>query len=149
MHSTPCPTRTRPNTSRLDQWGGFRAAFSPPRGGFDMTVLRDDLIVAALKLLQADGGAGQSPSPEDMLEIDNILDGKLAELNTRGIFYADNNEEFEDQYEDPLATILANAAAPKFGQARSYDSVARAEAVLREMRNSTYVRGSTLTTDYF
>lgn len=114
-----------------------------------MTVLRDDLVLAALKLLQADGGAGQSPAPEDMLEIDSILDGKLAELNRRGIFYADDNSQFDDEYEDPLATILANAAAPKFGQARNPDSVARAEATLREMRNSTYVPGTTLAVDYF
>ncbi|KAA0697419.1 hypothetical protein DTW90_18485 [Neorhizobium sp. P12A] len=114
-----------------------------------MTVLRDDLVVAALKLLQADGGAGQSPSPEDMLEIDNILDGKLAELNRRGIFYADDNSQFDDEYQGPLATILANEAAPKFGQARNDASRLAAEATLREMRNSTYVSGTTLAVDYF
>jgi hypothetical protein len=114
-----------------------------------MTTTRQDLIVAALKLLQADGGTGQMPTAEDMLEIDGILNGKLAELNRRQIFYAQDDQNFEDEFVDPLATLLANTAAPKFGQPRNPDSVAAAESTLRQMRESTYVPGSTLPVDYF
>ncbi len=110
---------------------------------------RQDLILATLKLLQADGGAGQNPAPEDVDLIDGIIDGKLSELSLRQIYGANDPNEFEDEVVSPLATILANEAAPSFGQARNATSKAEAEGILREMRNSTYVAGSTLAVDYF
>lgn len=110
---------------------------------------RNDLIMAALKLLQADGGAGQSPAPEDVLEIDNIIDGKLAELNRRSIFYADDNQQFDDEFIGPLSTILANEAAPKFGQARNDVSRLSAEDLLREMGQSDWTKDDVIVSEYF
>jgi hypothetical protein len=110
---------------------------------------RQDLILATLKLLQADGGIGQNPAPENVQDIDGIIDGKLAELSQRQIYGANDPNEFEDEVVDPLATILANAAAPSFGQPRNDASKAAAEGVLRELKNSTYVSGSVLAVDYF
>lgn len=114
-----------------------------------MTVLRDDLVVAALKLLQADGGAGQTPAPEDMATVDEILDGLLEALNERQIYFAQDNQQFEGWASRPLARLLANEAAPEFGQAMNDASRQAAEATLREMRQSTYVPGTTLAVDYF
>ncbi|PZM07584.1 hypothetical protein [Rhizobium tubonense] len=110
---------------------------------------RNDLIIATLKLLVSDGGAGQAPEPEDVVEIDNIIDGKLAELNRRQIYFANDPDNFDDEFVDPLAIILANTAAPTFGQPRNPQSQATAESTLRQMKNSNFVPGSSVETDYF
>jgi hypothetical protein len=109
---------------------------------------RTDLIVATLKLLNV-LAAGQSPEPEDADEIDGIIDGKLSELNLREIIFIADPEELEDELVDPLSIILANTAAPSFGQPRNEESRLIAEATLRAFAPSTYVRGSTLAVDYF
>lgn len=108
---------------------------------------RADLIASTLKLLNAIA-AGQTPEPEDVAEIDAILDGKLDELNDREVVYFSDYEEFEDRYIDPLAIILANTAAPGFGQPRNPDSVANAERTLQAFKASSYV-GQALQVDYF
>lgn len=113
-----------------------------------MTKTRQDLIIATLKLLNA-VGAGQNPEAEDVQTIDDIVDGKLLELNKRDIYWSSDRDEFDDEYVDPLAVILANTAAPSYGQPRSPDSVAIAEATLLAMKESTYVPGSVLAVDYF
>ncbi len=110
---------------------------------------RQDLILATLKLLQADGGAGQNPAPENVQDIDSIIDGKLAELSQRQIYGANDPNEFDDVFINPLATILANEAAPSYGQARNEASNAAAENTLRQLKNSTYVPGSVLPVEYF
>lgn len=109
---------------------------------------RTDLIVATLKLLNV-LAAGQSPEPEDVDEIDGIIDGKISELNLRNIVYVVDTEEMEDELIDPLSVILANAAAPSFGQPRNEESRLIAEATLRSFKPSTYVRGSVVAVDYF
>lgn len=110
---------------------------------------RIDLIAATLALLQADGGAGQTPAPEDVSTIDSLIEGKLAELNRRNIYWNNDPDEYEDEFVDPLAVILANTAAPNFGQPRNAASQAAAETVLRQMKPSTYVPGSVLPGEYY
>lgn len=110
---------------------------------------REDLILATLKLLQADGGAGQQPEPEDVQEIDSIIDGKLAELNARDIYFAQNRSEFDDEAVPPLSIVIANEVAPVFGQPRNPESRREAESILRSFKPSTYVTGSVLSVDYF
>lgn len=109
---------------------------------------RQDLIVATLELLNV-LAAGQSPAPEDVVKIDGLINGKIDELETRDIVYLPDRNEFEDMYIDPLATILANAAAPSYGQARNPDSQAIAERVLLAFKPSTYVPGSIYEGEYF
>lgn len=109
---------------------------------------RQDLIVATLKLLNAIA-AGQSPEAEDVNEIDKLIDGKLAELSIRDIAFFPDRKRFDDFYIDPLSIILANAAAPSFGQPRNLESVAVAEATLQAFKPSTYVSGSTMDTTYY
>jgi len=113
-----------------------------------MTKTRQELIAATLALLQADGGAGQSPEPEDVEVIEKMIDSKLAELDRRDIAAFPDKNKFADEFLDPLSTILANAAAPQFGQPRNYDSQAAAENILRALKPSSYT-GSVLAVDYF
>lgn len=109
---------------------------------------RQDLIAATLELLNA-LGSGQAPETEDSQTIDGLIDGKIAELNRQDIIFFTDTQNFEDEYVDPLATILADMAAPSFGQARNPDSRADAITRLYAMKPSTYVPGSTLQVDYF
>ncbi|MCB5205010.1 hypothetical protein LH464_21320 [Neorhizobium sp. T786] len=110
---------------------------------------REDLILATLKLLQADGGAGQQPEAEDVQEIDSVIDGKLAELNAREVYYAQDKNAFDDEVVPPLSIVIANEVAPVFGQPRNPESRREAEAILRSFKPSTYVVGSILAVDYF
>ena len=109
---------------------------------------RQDLIVATLKLLNAIA-AGQSPEAEDVDEIDGLIDGKVEELTIRDVAYFPDKENFEDQYIDPLSIILANTAAPSYGQARNPDSVAMAEATLHAFKPSSYVPGTSVDAVYY
>ena len=114
-----------------------------------MTKTRNDLIIATLELLVSDGGAGQAPAPEDVQAIENIIDGKLAELNRREIYWNGDPDYFDDEYIDPLAVILANTAAPKFGQPRNPASQATAENVLREMGSPGWLPADVTQSEYF
>lgn len=109
---------------------------------------RQDLIAATLKLLVAIG-AGQNPEAEDAEEIDKLIDGKIAELNRQDIYFSSDTENFDPEAIGPLATILANEAAPSFGQPRKPESEASAIQRILAMRPSTYVPGSVLDVDYF
>jgi hypothetical protein len=109
---------------------------------------RTDLITATILLLNT-YGAGQTPEPEDIDTIDGMMDGKLAELNRRDVYWSADVDEFDDEFIDPLSIILANQAAPTFGQPRSPDSAAMAERTLQALKPSTYVPGSVLAVDYF
>lgn len=109
---------------------------------------RQELITATLKLLNA-VGAGQAPSPEDIDEIDRIIDGVIEELNDINAYTNMNRDEYEDKHVDALATIIAVAAAPSFGQQKNYDSRADAITRLRAMTPETYVTGSVLAVDYY
>ncbi|WJR67236.1 hypothetical protein QTA58_00230 [Neorhizobium sp. CSC1952] len=109
---------------------------------------RQDLIERTLDLLNVIA-AGQSPEAEDVQQIDKLIDGKIAELNARDIYYTSDTTQFEDQYLDALATIIGDMAAPDFGQARNEERVLAAVNRIREMKPSTYVPGSTLQVDYF
>ncbi|WFR98715.1 hypothetical protein [Rhizobium tumorigenes] len=110
---------------------------------------RNDLIIATLELLQADSGAGQDPAPEDVVAIESIIDGKLAELNRRNIYWANDPNGFDDEDIDPLAIILANTAAPKYGQPRNPQSLMAAENTLREMQNSDHLGVDVRPSQYF
>lgn len=109
---------------------------------------RTDLISASLILLNA-LAAGQDPAPEDVQTVDGLINGKIAELNKREIYASTDTTQFEDEATDPLSIIIANAAAPSFGQPRNPDSVAQAEATLRALKPSSYVPFSVLQVEYF
>jgi hypothetical protein len=109
---------------------------------------RQDLIAATLYLLNAIA-AGQTPEAEDVDAIDVIIDGKLEELSIRGIAFFPDKDEFEDFYIDPLSIILADTAAPGFGQPRNPDSRLYAERTMRDLRNSSRVDADVTPSQYF
>jgi hypothetical protein len=109
---------------------------------------RADLIAATLTLLNAIG-AGQTPEAEDFDTIDALVDGKVRELNKQDIIFFSDTTQFEDEYVDPLATVLADMAAPSFGQPRNPSSRDDAISRMQAMKPSTYVEGTTLDVDYF
>jgi len=109
---------------------------------------RQQLIVATLDLLNVTQ-AGQDPEPEDVTKVDELIDGQLSELNTLRIINFTNRKEFDDQFIDPLATVMANAAAPSFGQPRNPDSLREARNRLREMRNSSWTADTVTPSLYF
>lgn len=113
-----------------------------------MTKTRQDLIAATLKLLNA-LASGQAPAAEDAEEIDRLIDGKIAELNRADIIFFTDTERFDDAFVDPLAVLLADMAAPSFGQPRNPDSRANAISRLHAMKPSTHVSGSIVGVDYF
>lgn len=109
---------------------------------------RQDLIVATLKKLNV-LAVGQSPEPEDVEEIDDILDGKLDDLNRRGLVWVPDHDQFDDVLIDPIAIILASMSAPAFGQASKPESVFLAENNLRELRDSDRVSADVTPSLYF
>lgn len=113
-----------------------------------MVQTRADLIAATLTLLNAIG-SGQTPEAEDYATIDVLVDGKIKELNRQDIIFFSDTEQFEPEFIDPLATVLADMAAPSFGQPRNPASRDDAIARMRAMQPSTYVDGTTVDVDYF
>lgn len=109
---------------------------------------RQDLITATLKKLNVIA-AGQAPEAEDVLEIDQTIDGKLAELNRRGVVWFSDYQNFDDEFIDPLSIIFADQAAPTFGQPSDAESRIFAENRLREMRNSSRVPSDVTPSVYY
>lgn len=109
---------------------------------------RQDLITATLEKLNAIA-SGQAPEAEDVETVDKFIDGKLKDLNRRGILWLPDTNDIEDEYIDPLAIILANTAAPSFGQGSKPDSVLFAENNLRELRNSDRTSADVTPSQYF
>ena len=98
---------------------------------------RHDLIIAALDLLNQIG-AGQPPAPEDVQKIDEMIDRKLTQLSRRGIITTEK-DKFDEEVLDPLAVLIADMAAPAFGEPRNRESRLEAEFTLREMQAATLV----------
>lgn len=109
---------------------------------------RQELIAATLKKLNVIA-AGQDPETEDVQEIDLLIDGKLAEMNRRKILWFSSKTEFADEHFDCLAVILADQAAPLFGQPSNPESRIFAENRLREMRNIPRVDSDVTPSEYF
>ena len=109
---------------------------------------RLELIVAALELLQADGGAGQAPAPEDINIVDKYIDGQLTALSRRGILTTEK-EQFDDEIVGPLATIIADECSPRFGVARNPVSRAEAELLIRQITAATLVPEDVTRSEYF
>jgi hypothetical protein len=109
---------------------------------------RQELIAATLKKLNVIG-AGQAPEPEDVQEIEDNIDGKISELNANQIFYFSDRQNFEEECVDPLAIILADQAAPSFGQPSNAESRILAENRLRSLRNSSWQREDVIPSLYF
>lgn len=109
---------------------------------------RQDLLLAVLQRLLI-YGPGEVPAPEDTEKVDRHVDPQLKQLARRGIVYVQDTDDIEDDYEDPLVTIIANACAPAYGQARNPTSVLEAENLLREMQSGDGAGAGTTKSLYY
>jgi len=103
------------------------------------TRTRRDLIDRALSELGVIA-AGQTPSAEDVSAVDQLVDAVCDELSTREIVYIDapgepgpDGGEIEPGVFLPLASWLANVAAPDFGAQYSPEVEAALETRLRRI----------------
>jgi hypothetical protein len=94
---------------------------------------REQLVAEALTELFADGGAGQSPDAEDRDAVDRKVDGLIEELAARGIVTVANDAQIPPEWFGPLAELLANECAPRFGRSKSAALREDAEARLKVM----------------
>ncbi len=98
----------------------------------DITKTRIDLIERAAtelgKLV-----AGQNIEDEDRETIDNLVDPLIQQLAIDGVVYVDDSEGIRVEYFLPLARLLANEAAPSFGQAKNPTVQASEESYLRRL----------------
>jgi hypothetical protein len=97
---------------------------------------RNDLILQVLENLNA-VGAGQTPAPEDVATISNRIDTRLATLAFHGVVYVPDTDAIDDEVFDDLATLVAQSAAPAYGQAPDPEKAARAERSLRGLQTIT------------
>lgn len=83
------------------------------------TYTRIMLVDEALATLFSDGGTGQSPDPEDVQFVDSRVDALLGELSRRSIVTVSDPDDIDEAIFMPLAELLADYCAPKFGQQRN------------------------------
>jgi hypothetical protein len=98
----------------------------------DITKTRNDLIERAAAEL-AVLVSGQSLSDEDRATIDNLVDPLIRQLSLDSVVDIGDTDAIESEYFLPLARLLANEAAPSFGQARSEDVKVVNEKLLRKL----------------
>lgn len=107
---------------------------------------REELKRAILAKLNV-VGVGEIASAEDIQTVDLHIDTRVAHLVASGVI---NGFDFsaipETMFED-VATHVASAAAPDFGQPSSADAEARAEANLRRLLRPT--ASTPVKPDYF
>jgi hypothetical protein len=85
-----------------------------------MTTYTSAMLTAeALATLFADGGTGQSPDAEDVAFVSSRIDALLEELSARNIVTVSDADDINPGIFMPLAELLADYCAPKFGQQRN------------------------------
>lgn len=75
----------------------------------------------------------QTPEAEDLSTIGEYVDPLFDQLEADEIVYIGDRDAIETKYFLPLARLLANAAAPRYGQAFNEDARLRDEAILRKL----------------
>lgn len=98
----------------------------------DVIKTRTDLIERAATELGA-LTSGQSLSDEDRDTIDELVDPLVLQLSVDEIADFPDLEQIPSQLFLPLATLLANTAAPSFGQVFSPEVKAMQERYLRKL----------------
>lgn len=101
----------------------------------DVTKTRTDLIERAATELGA-LPSGETLSDEDSATIDNLVDPLQMQLSMDGVVDIGDIEQIPSEYFLPLAKLLANVAAPSFGQQENPDVKAMNEQILRKLTAS-------------
>jgi hypothetical protein len=112
-----------------------------------MSKTRQELIERAL-LEVGVLAAGQTPSAEDSLVIDQAISPVMSDLATRDIYTWGDPDVFEDDAFEHLGVLLANSRAPTFGMPRDENTRFMCEARLKQLRLAI-LSGSRQTAEYF
>jgi hypothetical protein len=96
------------------------------------TKTRRELVEQALENLGA-LAAGQSADTEDVESVDNKVDPLLEEISTEGLLTVGDDEEIDSKIFLPLATLLAEKAAPAFGRPSDQPTIDAAKALIRRV----------------
>ena len=113
----------------------------------EITKTRVDLIEQAATQL----GAKTSNDPlsdEDSDTIENLVDPLVQQLSLDGVVEIGDTDQIPSEYFIALANLLANAAAPSFGQQTSPDVKFANETQLRKL-SATKPTGETQRGVYF
>lgn len=99
-----------------------------------MAVTRDlsDLVERAATELGA-LSSGQTLSEEDQESIEELVDPLVRQLSLDGVVDISDTDAIPSEYFLPLAKLLANVAAPSFGQQESRDVKMSQERALRSL----------------
>lgn len=92
--------------------------------------------------------SGQTLEDEDSDTIDNLVDPLTRQLSLDSVVDIADTDAVESEYFLPLARLLANEAAPSFGQQRSEDVKMANERLLRRL-SATRSTGETLKALYY
>lgn len=87
-------------------------------------------------------------SDEDSDTLDNLVDPLVMQLDADGVVSIGDTDAIESTYFIPLARLLANEAAPSFGQEYSLDKKSLNEGILRRL-TATKPTGETLRSLYY
>lgn len=77
--------------------------------------------------------SGQSPEAEDVDIVDQTVDGTIADLATRSVYYVADTSEIDIAAFEWLADCLADNNAKDFGKGRDLNQRAIAETMLRSL----------------
>lgn len=105
-----------------------------------MTYSREQLINRALGNLSV-VGAGQTASAEDTALVNTFVNSVMSDLAQRDIYTWGDPDHIDDGAFVHLGVILANAAAPDFGQPQDDKVRLMAEARLRGLQPTIYSGG--------
>ena len=64
-------------------------------------------------------GVGQEAEDDEMQVVEDLVDPLIEDLNARGIVYVSDADAIDNSVFMPLAELLANEAAPAFGQPKN------------------------------
>jgi hypothetical protein len=113
----------------------------------DVVKTRTDLIERAATELGA-LTSGETLASEDQNTIDNLVDPLVQQLSIDGVVDIGDTEQIPVEYFLPLSTLLANVAAPSFGQQNNPAVKFEQERILRKL-TATKPTYETMTALYF
>lgn len=98
----------------------------------DVVKTRVDLVERAATELGA-LPSGETLDPGDQATIDDLVDPLIMQLSLDGVVDVSDTDAIPSEWFLPLAKLLANVAAPSFGQQESPEVKALQERMLRKI----------------
>jgi hypothetical protein len=91
--------------------------------------------------------SGQTPNSDETTWVEQRIDGVLASLARRNIYYLADATDIPEEAFNALTTCVAEACAPKFGRPRDYAARQMAEEELRKIARMDRAPGAPLRID--